>query len=139
MTADMSWVALGPTIDPIKNWLREQTGQTVSFGQAPSGGRPPFTVLSIVSDPRLILTLDGGQPVEVNWQLDHMGENPLQALGLFDKGHDAMVHIVELPTLPGATIDMRESVGDMHGPAKVSDGRFNVQAQYRWRLIPAVS
>lgn len=136
MTVASSWVDLAPTVDPIKAWLRVETGQTVTFAQAPSKGIPPFTVLALVSDPRIILTLDGGEPAEVVWQLDHMGETPLQALGLADKGHRAMVH-TDPPELPGATVDARESRGEMHGPDKVSDGRFVVQARYWWRLIPA--
>lgn len=138
MSVDTSWVDLAPTIDPIKDWLRTETGQTVSFGQAPGKGVPPFSVLTIVSDPRLILTLDGGEPVEVTWQLDHVGETPLQALGLFDKGARAMVRAAP-PSLPGATVDMRESNGDAHGPDKIGDRRYVMYARYRWRLIAAVS
>lgn len=141
MTVDAGWVDLAPTIDPIKAWLRTETGKTVTFAQAPGAdpakATPPFSVLAIVSDPRLILTIDGGQPVEVTWQLDYMGETPLQALALFDKGSKAMV-LHTPPALPGATVDVREAIGDAHGPDKVAAGKWVVQARYMWRLIAAV-
>lgn len=138
MSIDTGWVDLAPTVEPIREHLREATGQTVRFGEAPAKGIPPFTVLQLITDARVILTLEGGVPAEVTWQLDHIGETPLQALGLADKGSRAMVRLAP-PALPGATVDYREAVGDMHGPRKLGEKRYEIQARYRWTLIGAVS
>lgn len=131
----VDWVALAPHIGPMKTFLRTATGKTVSFGQAPGKGVPPFTVLQLISDPALLLTMDGGQPVEVTWQLDYMGENPLQALALSDLGDKAMV-TADPPDLPGALIVVRVAAGDRHGPEKASEGHFYMQSRHTWTLIP---
>lgn len=142
MTMDAAtWVDLAPLVDPMKTWLRTETGKTVSFAQAPgadpSKATPPFSVLSIVSDPRIILTMDGGMPAEVTWQLDYMGETAVQALALADKGARAMC-LTDPPAFPAATVISREPVGDAHGPDRIGPGRFLVQARYRWTFIGAV-
>jgi hypothetical protein len=131
----VDWIDLAPHIEPMKEWLRTATGKVVTFGRAPSGGKPPFTVLQLISDPRLLLTMDGGSPVEVTWQLDYMGENPLHALALSDLGDKAMV-TAEPPELPGAMVIVRVAVGDRHGPDRASEGHFYVQSRHTWTLIP---
>lgn len=140
MTADQTWVDLAPTVDPIRAWLKDATDQVVTFARPPKGDAPPFSVLQLISDPRIILTIDGGQPAEVVWQVDAFGTTPLQALGLADKVARAMV-TAAVPTLPGATVDIREALGDMHGPNKVGESgeKWVVQARYRWRLIGAAT
>jgi hypothetical protein len=129
-----TWVDLAPLVEPTKAWLRTETGKTVTFGRAPKGGVPPFTVLAIVSDARLIESLDGGIPADVTWQLDSMGENPLQALGMHDKALRAMV-LATPPVLTTAYVSAREAVGDTQGPRKESDNHFVVQSRVRWTLV----
>lgn len=136
-----TWVDLAPLVDPLKAFLRTETGKVVTFAQAPGPDPalavPPFSVLSIVSDPRLVLTMDGGLPAEVTWQLDYMGETAVQALALADKGTRAMC-LTAPPAFDAVTVDSRDAVGDAHGPDRVGPGRFLVQARYRWTLIGAV-
>lgn len=130
----VDWIDLAPHIDPMKEWLHTATGKVVTFGRAPSGGVAPFTVLQLISDPRQLLTMDGGSPVDVTWQLDYIGENPLQALALSDKGDKAML-TADPPALPGAMVIIRVSVGDRHGPEKASEKHYVVQSRHTWTLI----
>lgn len=133
MTAP-TWVDLAPAVEPVRSWLQTQVGgKTVRFAQAPSGGVPPFVVLQIVSDPRLILTLDGGIPADVTWQVDSFGVTPLQAQALGDLCARAMV-LTDPPTWAQAFVSTREAVGDGSSQA-VSDKRFLWQARYRWTLV----
>lgn len=132
-----TWVDLAPLVDPTKAWLHTATGQTVTFARAPKGGVPPFTVLAIVGDLRPFESLDGGIPADVTWQLDSMGENPVQALGMHDKALKAMV-LAAPPVLTTAYVAAREAVGDTQGPNRISDNHFVVQSRVRWTLVSIV-
>lgn len=113
--------------------LRAATGKTVTFARAPSGGVPPFTVLQIISDLRPILTLDGGIPAEVTWQLDCFGETPLQAVALGDKAARAMA-LDAPPTLPGAYVTAQEALGE-GSTDMIAEGRWLWQRRFRWTLV----
>lgn len=132
-----TWVDLAPLVDPLKAWLANKTGKVVTFAEAPKGGTPPFQVLHLISDPRLVLTLDGGLPVEITWQLDSLSEERLQALALHDKGAKAMVFGEPLPVFAKATVAWREALGDTHGPDKIAANRWQVQSRFKWTLIGA--
>jgi hypothetical protein len=129
-----TWVDLAPLVDPTKAWLRTETGKTVTFGRAPKGGVPPFTVLSIVSDARLIESLDGGIPADVTWQLDSMGENPLQALGMHDKALRAMV-LATRRSSPRPTCRRGKRSATPKARGKSLDNHFVVQSRVRWTLV----
>jgi hypothetical protein len=128
-----TWVDLAPAVEPVRSWLQIEVGKMVRFGRAPSGGVPPFIVLQIVSDPRTILTLDGGVPADVTWQLDCHGVNPLQAQALGDLGVRAMI-LADPPTWEQAFVTNREAVGDGH-PDKISDDKWLWQTRVRWTLV----
>jgi hypothetical protein len=128
-----TWVDLAPAVEPVRSWLQTEVGKTVRFARAPSSGVPPFVVLKIVSDPRTILTLDGGIPADVTWQADCFGETPLQAQALGDKVSRAMV-LTDPPTWEQAFVAYREAVGDGVS-STVSDKHFLWQTRYRWTLV----
>lgn len=129
-----TWVDLAPAVEPIRAWLQTTVGKTVRFARAPSGGQPPFVVLFIVSDPRPLVTMDGGIPADVTWQLDSMGDSPAQALALADLVARAMM-VTAPPDLPVAYVALREAIGDTSGPERISDNRFVVRARFRWTLV----
>jgi hypothetical protein len=130
---EATWVKLAPLIEPITAFLASETGKPAEFLVTPKGKKPPFTVWTIVSDPRPLLTMDGGVPAEVTFQLDNLGVVPLQALGLHDKTTHAML-FADAPELPGATIDYREAAGDGHAD-KNADGLYVWQTRFTWCLI----
>lgn len=132
MTAP-TWVDLAPAVEPVRAWLQTEVGKTVRFARAPGEGVPPFVVLQIVSDPRTILTFDGGVPADVVWQADCFGETALQAVALGDKVSRAMV-LAAPPAWSQAYVSAREAVGDGRQD-RVSDKRFLWQARFRWTLV----
>lgn len=133
----VTWVDLAPVVDPTKTWLQTAVGKTVTFARAPKAGVPPFVVLSIVGDARTFESLDGGIPADLIWQLDSMGETPVQALALHDKALRAMV-LTDPPVITAAYVAAREAVGDTRGPDRVSDSHFVVQSRVRWTLVGTV-
>lgn len=128
-----TWVDLAPAVEPVRAWLQTAVGKTVRYAQAPSGGVPPFVVLQIVSDPRTVLTLDGGIPADVTWQCDSFGETALQAQALGDLVARAMM-LADPPTWAQAFVAYREAVGDGTG-SRVSDKHFLWQTRFRWVLV----